>query len=348
MKWVSVSFGYRGYAAVWSLAVFGMALSVSAMRIAMPLASNILNNDAVLIGTVTDDGQKGEQELMLDGRQPIKRWFQANTIKIDELLYVSTSVDEKPEAGESIEVITWAKEPPPPPNQTGNGIVMLAPVVADGPHFADPKQGQQYFFLLKKAKNGFYAQPVPEATLPINERTAEQVKEMTVIARVKNWSWGKPVNGLHVAVAPDPVLRLYMNGQANVPRGQLMFLAALRNSGSEPITVNLYGHDHFLGLRKGNEKIETIDLYENVNLQKEPFSAEKHTRTLQPGEIIPVARYGYAPYGDHLMLQTDPGEVKLSVTYESQRESEKETVIFWQGKIESKPATVKAVDPRQR
>ncbi len=321
-----------------AIAVLGVTMitvsCANAMRIAMPQACRVLNSDTVFTGKVVDVGAKKEKKLLLAAnREPVKRYFQTSTVKIEEVFYTAATIDNQPEAGKTVRLTTWARKP-----RSG-----MRRVVMDGPHYANLDKGKRYLFTLNKLPKakGFVAQPSFKNTLPINDKTKERVERMKKLADVNSWNWGKPVNGLQVAIVPDEPVRL-----SNELRGRLMFVAALRNTSEKQITLSLYGPDHPLKLYIGNKEAEKpVGLYANANLADEQFSHDEHTRTLASGEIVPVARHGYSRHGDHVQLSTGAGKYVLKVSYRNKRQSKRDNIKLWTGTIQSETTPIKCLAP---
>jgi len=338
--------------AVSVLSICLLAASVHAMRVYVPLPCLVAGSDLIVVGTVDGDGKRGERELLQPGMsKPITRWYHDTEIAVEEVLLDPSGTVK---AGQSVPVVSWAKKPEPPPQPRGDGLVMLAPVMADGPSFPNLRGGQKYLLVLRRLpkEDGFLLPSDTTYFIPVEDRNKERLDALREAADTDRWSWGKESNGLRLALAPDgkEVRRLKRRQGRNGPWShytRFTFVGALRNVSDEPIAVNHYAHDHYLVLasKQGDEGLRHLDLYEDARLREEPFGP-KCVSVLQPGHILLLARYGVGTYGDHIDLDVEPGEVRIAVKYESSRDGAADGGLpLWKGTVTSSPVTINVVEP---
>ncbi len=323
---------YRFSVVSRSLLLMGVLYSsaAGAMQVAMPLVCHILGSDAVLVAEVVDEGVKHERSIHLPGSErPLHGWFHDTQIRVEKVLYTSSKVPAIV-VDASIPLTVWAKKPAPPrkPGQFGA-------VIADGPSYPELHQGERYLFLLKKlvGEPGYVAQPTSACTrrLDDSESSREWRMQVETAADVDRWSWGSPVDGLQVAFVPDATeLTVYasaLHGKVSAGRvRRLLFASVLRNVSERPITVNLYPQDKTLALLDHGVPVAA---YASRRLLEEPFNISRHLYELQPGELLSIARYGKAPYGDHVEPEATLASRAYGVRYTSSRPG------AWQGVVES-------------
>jgi hypothetical protein len=246
-------------------------------------------------------------------------------VAIEEVLYTAPGITVK--AGDVIPLTTWAKKPPQP------GQLRL--MMADGPSYPDLQPDERCLIIVGKlpAEAGYMAQPSFASVRRLDEAkpSRDWLARIRKVANVRQWAWGRPVNGLQLAFVPDTteisLVRYRPAGKAEQTRaGRVMFAAVLRNAGDKPITVNLFPGDHILSLRDGGKPVPE---YAAGKLPQQPFTADGHLYQLQPGELLSVARHGKAPHGDGVQPDNSPHPRAYSLQYRSQRAG------CWQGELES-------------
>lgn len=307
--------------------------AANAVRVYAPKACMVATSDLIVIGTVDGSGEKQKREILLPGRdKPLERWFHDTDVRVTRVLYDWRGTLADRAADARIHVVAWAKKPArKKPGQ-------IAFVVADGPVYPNLRDGEQYVLVLKKLpkEKGYLLQPDPEKCLKLHSESQsvqKRVEELVTIADVSQWAWGEPVNGVQLALVPDrsAATRRIQTSSGELKGVRLMFCTVLRNVGKEPVAVNHYGHDAFLELWLDGTPLH---INKNVKLRKKPFGPE-HVSILRPGEMLPLARHGRGPYGDHVKIETDSELLNLKAVYSSTRDKSPANKALWQGRVTS-------------
>lgn len=326
------------------LAVLGFLNSnASACMVDMALPILIGQSDLIVIGSVTKDGKKGDDQVKIATmKQPMKAYFHETSFKIEKVL---RNPGGKETVGSTISIISLARKP-----QNSGGPLLF---VSDGPSYPNLSKGQKYLLLLQTEQTGrgYYLPAYPKNFVPFSSSPTGRVEEYEKLCNLDNWPWGEVSNGIQLAVIPaktDITLMKSRKGN-NGPffwNAYTQIVYALRNTSSEPVAINHYPVDRFMDLKlKQGEQDELLDMWNFLATAKYAGFTEKNATVVQPGDIVFIAPYGVDQYGQAYSREAAPGKLEMQIEYSSKRKGSVNGVSLWQGRAVSGVATVNLAIP---
>jgi hypothetical protein len=313
------------FVAGWMLAVLGGV--AASMTVDIPMEALAQQSDLIVTAEAVSAGQPAEAEMTLPGAsKPAKEWFRQYKVKVKDVIKPAGGV--KP--GQEIVVVAQAPRPP----KDGEP----APVVADGPQYPSLQPGTNYVLLLRKFadKNEYLVPSYAKNYRPVTDEDVARVKRAVDVAK---WAWGKPVDGLQIALVPDrSTFQMPLTGRPRVAGVFVAGVVALRNTSDKPITVNLYAGDRYLSIAAvggGAEAID-VDLYSWLAAARLRAFSVASTASVDPGKVRFISSNGASDYGMTFRLNAGPGKWKLRTAYNSIRDAKPlVNLSLWKGKIES-------------
>ena len=317
-----------------------------AMMVDIPLEILVSRAELIVTGKVTMVAVPAQFECVLpDPDRPVKAWYTEYHLTVDRV--IKKPAGSKLAKGSALTVMGMVAPP------RGPGLIMV-----DGPSYTNLKKGTAYVVVLHKMPQGkkFY---LPSYFKNFRPDRKQDVDPIVKAARVDQWAWGQPVNGLQLALVTTrswaqlgrQVVRRRVGGRwvQMPPSVHVQCVMALRNVSKKPITVSLYQGDRFLSLQAVNAagKKVNVDFYTYLQAKKIPaFDLAKNTRKVEPGKLAFVASYGEGKYGMGFNLAAPAGKWKLTAGYTSKRTVK--DAALWTGTLASGSVDFEVKPARKR